>query len=73
MAGVDPPLEWRGSRNIGIDELQRGTWYTSFAFFFTDWKNTTDQAWAILIQFLYTVDIKNMPLDVNGMLDDCPR
>jgi len=33
MAGIVSPLEWRSARNIGIDELQRGTWYICIVFF----------------------------------------
>jgi hypothetical protein len=32
IAGILPPLEWRGARKIGIDELQCGTRHTFIVF-----------------------------------------
>jgi len=65
MARIVSSLERRGPRNIGVDELQRSSRHIiSIEFVLLTEKY---QAWAISLQFLYPVDIKNVPLDVNGM------
>ena len=39
MAGIVPPLKRRGARNIGIEELQRSTWYICIVYFLLTEKN----------------------------------